>query len=203
MTFPAKTIGQAAAATAPTQEAVMGQAIPRQHPAVVLRSHFNQIRALLAVAMVAVVGLTIAVVILATDDDAVTGSGSTTLVAPAPNGSTRYDGGPEEGSRGVVPARQPNVDASPGARYDGGPNEGSADVTPAQPKVTQQQAFPGLANQAREAQAGGAASPSKSATKDYSLNGATGDVAPEPKAQSGSGSSDDSSQLRGPGHRTN
>jgi hypothetical protein len=176
MTFPAKTIGQAAAATAPTQEAVMGQAIPRQHPAVVLRSHFNQIRALLAVAMVAVVGLTIAVVILATDDDAVTGSGSTTLVAPAPNGSTRYDGGP---------------------------NEGSADVTPAQPKVTQQQAFPGLANQAREAQAGGAASPSKSATKDYSLNGATGDVAPEPKAQSGSGSSDDSSQLRGPGHRTN
>ena len=210
----------------------MGQAIPRQHPAVVLRSHFNQLRALLAVALVALVGLTVAVVILATDDDVNTSGGSATALdglsatermrvealsnlSPAQLGAafghatgvqpgTRYDGGPEEGTRGVVPARQPNVDASPGARYDGGPNEGSADVTPAQPKVTQQQAFPGLANQAREAQAGAAqspASPSKSATKDYSLNGATGDFAPEPKAQSGSrsdGSSDNSSQLRGP-----
>src|SRR5919106_4763321 len=215
----------------------MGQAIPRQHPAVVLRSHFNQLRALLAVALIALVGLTVAVVILATDDDVNTSDGSATALdglsatermrvealsnlSPAQLGAafghatgvqpgTRYDGGPEEGTRGVVPARQPTVDASPGARYDGGPEEGTADVTAAElPKVTQQQAFPGLANQAREAQAGGAqsaASPSKSATKDYGLNGATGDFAPEPKAQTGSrsdGSSDDSSQLRGPGHRT-
>src|SRR5919106_95867 len=209
----------------------MGQAIPRQHPAVVLRSHFNQLRALLAVALVALVGLTVAVVILATDDDVNTSGGSATALdglsatermrvealsnlSPAQLGAafghatgvqpgTRYDGGPEEGTRGVVPARQPNVDASPGARYDGGPEEGTADVTAAElPKVTQQQAFPGLANQAREAQSGASQSQSQSATKDYGLNGATGDFAPEPKAQSGSrsdGSSDDSSQLRGPG----
>src|ERR671910_83744 len=69
MRFPANTIGQAAQAAAPGQEAVMGQAIPRQHPAVVLRSHFNQLRALLAIALVAVVGLTVAVVILANDND--------------------------------------------------------------------------------------------------------------------------------------
>ena len=45
----------------------MGNAIPARHPAVVLRSHYRQLRALLAIAMVAVVGLTAAVVILATN----------------------------------------------------------------------------------------------------------------------------------------
>jgi hypothetical protein len=181
----------------------MGQAIPRQHPAVVLRSHFNQLRALLAVAMFAVVGLTVAVVILATDDDAVTTSGSTSVSAPAQTApaepGTRYDGGPEEGTRGVITSRLPNVDASPGARYDGGPEEGSADVTPAQPKVTQQQAFPGLAGQAAEASEG---SSSQSGTKDYSLNGATGDFSNEPEAQSGSradGGPEEGLHLQRPG----
>jgi hypothetical protein len=47
----------------------MGQAIPRQQPAVVLRSNFNKLRALLAIALVAVAGLTVAVVILASDSD--------------------------------------------------------------------------------------------------------------------------------------
>jgi hypothetical protein len=177
----------------------MGQAIPRQHPAVVLRSHFNQLRALLAVAMVAVVALTVAVVILATDDDAVTTSGSTSVTAPAQTG-TRYDGGPEEGTRGGITSRLPNVDASPGARYDGGPEEGSADVTPAQPKVTQQQAFPGLAGQASGAASEG--SSSQSGTKDYSLNGATGDFSNEPEAQSGSradGGPEEGLHLQRPG----
>jgi hypothetical protein len=101
----------------------MGKAIPTQHPAVVLRSHFNQLRALLAIAMIAVVGLTVAVVILANDEDSDTTAGSASaaqLSAPGPTGDTRYDGGPEEGTRGVVPARQPGV------RYDGGPEEGTA-----------------------------------------------------------------------------
>jgi hypothetical protein len=57
----------------------MGQAIPRQQPAVVLRSHFNQLRALLAVALIAVAGLTVAVVILANDSDQV---GSTSAARP-------------------------------------------------------------------------------------------------------------------------
>jgi hypothetical protein len=56
----------------------MGQAVPRQHPAVVLRSHYQQLRALLVVAMIAVAGLTAAVVILATDDDRDTSAGSAT-----------------------------------------------------------------------------------------------------------------------------
>jgi hypothetical protein len=99
----------------------MGQAIPRQHPAVVLRSHYNHLRALLAIAMIAVVGLTAAVVILATADDRDTTVGSASqATAPSPAGSARYDGGPEEGTRGIVAARQPGV------RYDGGPEEGTA-----------------------------------------------------------------------------
>jgi hypothetical protein len=104
----------------PTQEAVMGKAIPVQHPAVVLRSHYRQLSALLAIAMIAVVGLSAAVVILATNDDRDTSAVSATQVsAPGPTGSTRYDGGPEEGSRSVVPTPPPS------ARYDGGPEEGT------------------------------------------------------------------------------
>ena len=102
----------------------MDQAIPTQHPAVVLRSRFNQLRALLAVAMIAVGGLTAGVVILATDDSRETSAPSATQVsAPSSVGSTRYNGGPEEGTRGVVPARQPGI------RYDGGPEEGTAALT--------------------------------------------------------------------------
>jgi hypothetical protein len=101
----------------------MGKAIPTQHPAVVLRSHYNMLRGLLAIAMIAVVGLATAVVIVANDNDGDTSAGSATQVgAPGPTGDTRYDGGPEEGTRGVVPARQPGV------RYDGGPEEGTASL---------------------------------------------------------------------------
>lgn len=95
-----------------------------EHPAVVLRSHYRHLRALLAIAMIAVVGLSAAVVILATDDrDA--GAGSAKQVsAPAGLSSTRYDGGPEEGTRGAVTPRA-SSDVAPGTRYDGGPDEGS------------------------------------------------------------------------------
>jgi hypothetical protein len=52
----------------------MGQAIPRQQPAVIPRSQFNQLRALLAIALVAVACLIAAVVILATDGDEAAGT---------------------------------------------------------------------------------------------------------------------------------
>ena len=119
----------------------MGKAIPTQHPAVVLRSHYRQLRAVLAIAMIAVVGLTAAVVILATNDERDSSAGSATQVsAPGPAGSTRYDGGPEEGSANIAPPRPPLTErqAFPGlaeqarqaalaleTRYDGGPEEGS------------------------------------------------------------------------------
>jgi hypothetical protein len=113
----------------------MGKAIPAQHPAVVLRSHYNHLRALVAAAMIAVAGLTVAVVILANDSDQVSGTSVARPIESLNYGdfnpatgrpdstSTRYDGGPEEGTRGAVPARQPGV------RYDGGPEEGTAALT--------------------------------------------------------------------------
>src|SRR5918992_5839564 len=110
----------------------MGKAIPAQHPAVVLRSQYRHLRALLAIAMIAVVGLSAAVVILATDDDRDTSAGSATQVsAPAPTGNTRYDGGPEEGTAALTQRSAPatvdpdSIKSPLGARYDGGPEEGT------------------------------------------------------------------------------
>jgi hypothetical protein len=133
---------------------------------VVLRSHYNLVRALLGVAMVALVGLVIALVIVAGDDNEPASTsavqaapvmprlapaqpayptpapeavnpgsdrsysgaaptrkldGSTDIgrTAPAQPG-TRYDGGPEEGTRGAITSP-----VTPGTRYDGGPDEGT------------------------------------------------------------------------------
>jgi hypothetical protein len=112
----------------------MGQTISRQHPAVVLRSHYLHLRAMLAIAMIAVVGLTVAVVILATNDDDAALSPiagpATQVTAAGPTGSTRYDGGPEEGTRGTVTA------PPAGTRYDGGPEEGTRGTASAQPPST-------------------------------------------------------------------
>jgi hypothetical protein len=57
----------------------VGQAISTEHPAVVLRSRYQQLRALLAVALVAVVALAAAVVVLAVNDDR-----DATLATPVP-----------------------------------------------------------------------------------------------------------------------
>jgi hypothetical protein len=65
----------------------MGHAIPRQQPAVVLRSNFNKLRALLAIALVAVAGLTVAVVILANDSDQV---GSTSAASASEDGTPSF-----------------------------------------------------------------------------------------------------------------
>ena len=67
-----KQSGQAA----PDRKEVVGNAVPQQHPAEVLRLHYKQLRALLAIAMIAVVGLTTTVVILANDSDEVADTGA-------------------------------------------------------------------------------------------------------------------------------
>ena len=133
----------------------MSTAIPSQHPAVVLRSQYNHLRNLLAIAMIAVVGLSVAVVVVS--DDAPSRSDVTAIgkVAPAtnPSGTTRYDGGPEEGTRGaasvssapaatvapppssIAASSQAEYEAMrkalPNTRYDGGPEEGTRGVTSA------------------------------------------------------------------------
>ena len=105
----------------------MGQPIPAQHPSVVLRPHFNLSQTLLAFAMAAVLALGAGVVILANDADQVA---STNRAAPAVQPSqpqlpagTRFDGGPDEGTRGLAAQPQPQLPA--GTRFDGGPDEGT------------------------------------------------------------------------------
>jgi hypothetical protein len=109
----------------------MGQPIPAQHPSVVLRSHFKLVKGLLAIAMVAVVALTAAVVILANDEDKVEqATRATPVIVPQPQTQpgTRYDGGPEEGTRGGI--TQSQAAPVPGTRFDGGPEEGTRGPQP-------------------------------------------------------------------------
>jgi hypothetical protein len=123
MLIPTNTTGRAAEAAARSQEAVMGKAVPQQHPAVVLRSHYAHLRALLVIAMIAVVGLTVAVVIVANDRDDVSSNSALkpaeSVNQPSGPGAARYDGGPEEGTAGL------NTAQAPVTRYDGGPEEGT------------------------------------------------------------------------------
>jgi hypothetical protein len=103
-----------------TQEAVMGQPIPSQHPSVVLRSHYKAVRALLAVAMAALIALAAAVVILADDEDRAVSTAQPAVQEQTLPSGTRFDGGPDEGTRG--PQAYP---LAPGTRFDGGPDEGT------------------------------------------------------------------------------
>ena len=98
----------------------MGQVIPRQHPAVVLKSHYKAVRALLAAALLAVVALAATVVILANDADKEASTAPISHQQALPDG-TRFDGGPDEGTRGLSTGAAP----APGTRFDGGPDEGT------------------------------------------------------------------------------
>jgi uncharacterized membrane protein len=98
----------------------MGQVIPRQHPAVVLKSHYKAIRALLAAALVAIVALAATVVILANDDDNAKVSAQPQAAQQQAPG-VRFDGGPDEGTRGISTGAAPPA----GTRFDGGPDEGT------------------------------------------------------------------------------
>jgi hypothetical protein len=107
----------------------MAKAVASQHPAVVLRSHYRLMRALLAVAMVAVIGLSVAVVILATAGDD-TGASSATPIESINYGgfnpaTGRPDSAPQPQDTGELPARKLDgaTDTPP---HDGGPQE-SAD----------------------------------------------------------------------------
>src|SRR5262245_59731561 len=89
-----------------TQEAVMGQVIPKQHPSAAVRSHHEAVRALLAAALIAVVAVAATLVIVGNDDLDTTVSVAPKSAQLLPPG-TRFDGGPYEGTRGPQSASQP------------------------------------------------------------------------------------------------
>ena len=135
----------------------MGNPVPAQHPSVVLRSHFQLVRALLVAATITVVGLSIWVVILANDADqpSQTASSAQSLSAE----SLRYGGfNPATGQPQSLQQEHPVQSRIGTTRYDGGPEEGTRIVVPA--------AVPTTAS-------GGA-------VKDYSMNSATGDSGGDP-----------------------
>ena len=116
----------------------MGKAIPEQHPAVVLRSQYVHLRALLVAALIAVLGLTTAVVIVANDDDVAVTTNTNTPAIEAAGGAPQTAPLPQRRLDGAV-------DTAPAPRYDGGPNEGGADIAPSTnvpARPSQAQAFP-------------------------------------------------------------
>jgi hypothetical protein len=100
----------------------MPQTVPTQHPAVVLRSHYRQLRALLAVAMIGVVCLSAVVVILANDDAADTRSATPASAPTEPADGPRYIHPPgkryDPGPRGMVPTQPRESAPSPQRKLD-------------------------------------------------------------------------------------
>jgi hypothetical protein len=127
----------------------MGQVIQRQHPAVVLKSHYKAVRALLAAALIAIVALAATVVILANDAD--------TKVSIAPKSAqvlqpgTRFDGGPNEGTRGI----STGAGLPAGTRFDGGPDEGSRGVQSYWQQANPRTSYQPTPNEGFKARAGG------------------------------------------------
>jgi len=74
-------------------------------------------------AALVVLAVPAALIVASGDDSATTNQASAT-------GQLRYDGGPDEGTRGIS-AQAPSQSSSGPLRYDGGPNEGTRGI-PAQ-----------------------------------------------------------------------
>ena len=108
----------------------MGQAIPRQHPAVVLRSHYNALRALLALALIVAAGLTATVVILATDDDdSVTSAANPNPATLTPPSGVVSPPAAVVPHSDVLPQRRLDGAVDVQRRPDGGPEEGASGLT--------------------------------------------------------------------------
>jgi hypothetical protein len=73
----------------------MSHTVPSQHPAVVLRSSYQHLRALLAVAIAVILGLTIAVVVLATSNS----SNRSTVVSATTPAAIQANPSAETGAR--------------------------------------------------------------------------------------------------------
>ena len=91
----------------------MGKAVPEQHPAVVLRSHYVHLRALLVAALIAVLGLTGAVVIVANDSDELVAvprpRRRSRTAAPGPSACRSWRRSPQRRLDGAVDTARPRA----------------------------------------------------------------------------------------------
>ena len=91
----------------------MSNTVPAQHPAVVLRSTYQHLRALLAVAAIAIVGLTVAVVVLAIDSRSTTVSPAARATSSAIRATPSLTVQPNPDQQGLqpqAPQRGPSTD---------------------------------------------------------------------------------------------
>jgi hypothetical protein len=99
----------------------MSNSVPVQHPAVVLRSQYRNLRSLVAVLIVAVVGLSTAVVVISVDDQTVSGSVTSTHPATTQLGDplqsrtqpTRQSGKPDESAVAAAISAKPTSVSAP------------------------------------------------------------------------------------------
>jgi hypothetical protein len=82
----------------------MSHTVPSQHPAVVLRSHYQHLRALLAIAIAVILALTVAVVVLATNSNSTPArptTASTTIPQPT---ASNYPDAPQPSANTPKPS---------------------------------------------------------------------------------------------------
>jgi hypothetical protein len=82
----------------------MSHTVPTQHPPVVLRSTHQRLRALLAIATIAIVGLTVAVVVLAINNGGSTTASPATRVTSAIRANPSAEIGAKLNHRGLQPS---------------------------------------------------------------------------------------------------
>ena len=92
----------------------MGQAIPNQHPAVVLRSQYRQLRTLLALALVVLAGLSVALVIVANEDES-----TTAVTLPTAGEPIEYGNFNPQTGRPMAEVATPDIAANPAIEYGG------------------------------------------------------------------------------------
>ncbi len=127
----------------------MGQPVPAQHPSVVLRSHFNLVRTLLIIAMAAVCALAAVVVILANDDNESSTAGKApgrAATDPEP-GAGRHHSLRRRPRRGHPRSGIAARSSAAGTRFDGGPDEGSRG--PAHVQFKERAGGPSVLNEGR------------------------------------------------------
>ena len=111
----------------------MGHPIPAPHASIALQSHGKLDRTLVVVAIAAALALGAGVPILAGGADQVASPIRATPVVqhqPQTQPGVRFDGGPDEGTRGLSAQSA----LPPGTRFDGGPDEGTRGPAPLQLK---------------------------------------------------------------------
>ena len=84
----------------------MSNTVPAQHPAVVLRSNYLHLRALLAIATIVMVGLTVAVVVLAINNGSSTTASAAGRATPS-TVSAQPSVQPNPDQQGVAPSPTP------------------------------------------------------------------------------------------------